>query len=76
MNNQKLLETVADISFIAGENKFFTGNSREDVSAFIHWASEFQKENSITNWNEVDYILSIEDFTLKKIKSNSNDILR
>ena len=69
MNNIKLLETVADISFIAGENKFFTGNSREDVSNFILWAIEFQNKNSKTNWNEADYILSIDEFAKQKMNS-------
>ncbi|MGB4848382.1 MAG: hypothetical protein WBP41_10720 [Saprospiraceae bacterium] len=67
MNNQKLLETVSDISYIAGENKYFSGNSRADVSTFIFWAKEFQKENLKTNWHEVDYISSIEAFTENKL---------
>ena len=67
MYNQKLLETIADISFIAGENKFFSGDSRADIFSFILWANEFEKENSKTNWSEVDYRISIEKFTERKI---------
>lgn len=70
MKNQKLIEAVADISFIAGEMKYFSGNSREDISNFILWANQFQKENSKTNWLEVDYRLTIEKFILQKIKNN------
>lgn len=72
MKNQKLTETVADISFIAGEMKYFSGNSREDVSNFILWANQFQKENSNTNWHEVDYRLTIEKFTIQKIQVHCN----
>lgn len=67
MNNQKLLETVSDISFIAGEKNYFSGDSRADVSTFIFLAKEFQKENAKTNWDEVDYRTSIEIFAEKKL---------
>ena len=74
MKNYKLLETIADISFIAGENKFFTGDSRADVSEFIIWANEFEKKNSKTNWDDVDYLLAIEEFTSQKIKKHHADL--
>lgn len=70
MKNQKFIEIVADISYIAGETKYFSGNSREDVSNFILWATQFQKENSKTNWFDADYRLAIEKFTIQKIQSN------
>lgn len=76
MHSQKLLETVADISFIAGERKFFSGNSREDISNFILWAHEFQKQNAKVNWNEVDYRLDIENFAMEKIQNFSSDFQR
>lgn len=76
LNTQKLLEIVAEISFIAGERKFFSGNSREDVFNFILWANEFQNKNSKVNWNEVDYRLSIESFAIEKIQNYSTDFLR
>ena len=69
MTNQKLLEAVSDISFIAGEKNFFSGNSREDVYTFIQWAKEFVKENSKTYWHEVDYIESITKFTENKLSA-------
>lgn len=68
--SQKLLETIADISYTAGYMKFSSGDSREDVNTFIFWAEEFQKINLKTNWDEVedDYIISIDKFTVEKIK--------
>ena len=70
MKNQKLLETIADISFIAGEANFFSGDSRADVSNFILWAKEFQLKNSKTNWGETDYRIAIERFTADKLNAN------
>jgi hypothetical protein len=69
MKNQKILETVADISFIAGELKYFSGDSRADVSNFILWANQFEKENSYTNWDDANYILEIEKFAREKIEN-------
>jgi hypothetical protein len=70
MENQKLMEVVADISFIAGEMEYFSGNSRADVSNFIFWAKQFQQHHAKTDWDEVDYILEIQEFAIKKIQSN------
>jgi len=73
MKNQFLLETLADISFIAGENIFFTGDSRNDVLQFILWARKFRTLHSKTNWDEVNYLLTIQDYTLKMINQTSKD---
>ena len=70
MKNQKLLESVADISYIAGEMKYFSGNSREDISNFILWGKQFENDNLNTNWDEVDYRLTIEKFTNQKIQEH------
>ena len=72
MKNNKLLETIADISYLAGECKFHSGDSRADVSEFVRWAIEFEKENTKTNWDEKDYILSVESFTLEKLGAAAN----
>jgi hypothetical protein len=68
MKNQKLFEAIADIAFIAGENGYFTGDSRADVFNFIYWANQFEQEHIKTNWDEIDYLLEIEKFTLDKIQ--------
>lgn len=62
MENQKILESVADISYLAGEQKFFSGNSRSDVSEFILWARIFHEIHKETDWNQIDYIETIQDF--------------
>lgn len=66
--NKKLLETVGDICYIAGETKTFSGNSRTDINEFIHWAKEFEKINSQTDWDQKDYSEEITDFAIEKIK--------
>jgi hypothetical protein len=68
MEEQKLLlETVADISYLAGEKRFYSGDSRADISEFIRWAIEFQRINTETNWDEHNYLLLIETFTQQKL---------
>lgn len=68
MRNEKLLETLADISYSAGFNRFYTGDSRSDVKLYIFWAKEFEKEHAHTDWNETDYIMAIDDFVGLKLK--------
>lgn len=67
-SNNKLLETLADIAFQAGERHFFTGDSRADVSEFIRWVEEFERVNRDTDWNFSDYIVEIEKFTSNKMR--------
>jgi hypothetical protein len=68
MKNQKLLEAIADISYIAGSHNYSSGNSRQDISEFIYWAVQFEKQHSKTDWDKEDYILAIDDFTIGKLK--------
>ena len=67
-----MLETLADIAYIAGDMKYFSGDSRADINCFIYWTNEFEKLNAKTNWDEVDYILAIEAFASAKIKMQDN----
>lgn len=68
-----LLEAVADIAYIAGEEKYNTGDSRSDIADFITWAKEFEEINKDVEWGITegpDYIDAITDFTYDKLKSN------
>lgn len=75
-NNPKvysLCEAVADIAFIAGENKYYNGNSREDIASIIYWAIEFEEINNDIKWgidSEMDYIDAITLFVNNKMKNN------
>lgn len=71
MQNRKLLETVADIAFIAGSCNYYSGDSRADISTFIWWAEEFEQSHVNTDWDEEDYMLAIEEFAFGKIDKTS-----
>jgi hypothetical protein len=71
MENQELLEIVADIAYSAGEEKFFSGNSRQDISEFIRWAGQFEQQHKETDWHREDYILAITDFAKEKISNKT-----
>ena len=71
MNNFKLLETIADISYIAGYHQHYSRNSRFDITEYISWATEFEKINKNTDWDNDNYILAIEQFTDKKIRQST-----
>ena len=68
MSNRKILEAVADIAYTAGYKKYSSGDSRQDISDFIWWAEEFEKTHLSTDWGEVDYILTIDEFVRQKLK--------
>jgi len=67
MNNLKLMETIADISYIAGYKKHYSGNSRFDISQYIIWAKGFEQIHKNTDWDNEDYMLSIEQYANEKI---------
>ncbi|WP_346238817.1 hypothetical protein ABDK00_005210 [Niabella insulamsoli] len=65
--DNKLLETLADISYLAGQKRYYSGDSREDIATFIWWAKEFVAFHRDTDWDRTDYILTIEAHTDDKI---------
>ncbi len=65
--NEKLLETIADISYCAGQRGFFSGDSRADVSAFIWWAIEFENLYKNTNWDQEDNAQAVEAYAMDKL---------
>ena len=67
MKDDKLLETVADVAYIAGKNGYFTGDSRADISEFIRWAKLFEEKHKNTNWDQKDYLILIEEFVEGRI---------
>ena len=75
MHNQKLYEAIADIAYQAGEQNFYTGDSRADVSEFIRWAEQFETENINTDWDSSDYILAIDAFATLKIREASENMV-
>ncbi len=66
--NYRLYETIADIAYIAGYEKYYSGDSREDMSIIISWALEFEKIHEGNEWYDQDYLIEIEKFAYQKIK--------
>jgi len=75
MSKQKLLESVADIAYIACNSIYYSGNSREDISDFIYWAEEFEKKHKHTDWVQEDYLTEIINFSDSKLKEARKNIL-
>jgi len=69
MENKKMNETIADISYIAGCRRYYSGDSRIDMSVFINWAKEFEEMNKNEVWENRDYMLEIELFANQKINT-------
>jgi len=69
----RLLEAVADIAFLAGAQRYHSGDSREDVAQFIAWAREFEPRREVSDDGEEtydgeDYMTAIEEFSVSKFK--------
>lgn len=69
MSKVKMLETVADIAYIAGCHKYYSGDSRLDIAQYCQWAVEFEKIHNKTDWNEADYMLLVEEYADSKIRA-------
>lgn len=70
MENKKMNETIADISYIAGYRRYYSGDSRIDMSVFINWAKEFEEVYKNEVWEDRDYMLEIEAFANQKINES------
>ena len=68
MDTKRLLETIADISYIAGQTQYFSGDSRRDISEMIFWAKEFEEIHKNTDWDREDYIITINGFAINKLR--------
>ena len=63
-----LCEAVADIAYIAGNKKYYSGDSRADIRHFIELATEFEQLHKDTVWGqELDYITEITKFADSRI---------
>ena len=67
MPTTKLLETLADIAYMAGCHHYYSGDSRADIADFIQWANEFERLHRHTDWADEDYMLAVEKFAMGKI---------
>lgn len=68
-NLRDYAEVIADIAYEAGAQGFRpTGNSRDTIDTIISWANEFTRHHQDTDWNEVEYLDAIYEFTDQKLK--------
>ena len=75
MEIKKLHESIADIAYIAGYRRYYSGDSRIDMSEIIAWAKEFEKMNQNAIWEERNYMTEIEEFANRKIVEAREDNL-
>ena len=68
IEDNKLFESIADIAFMAGQRGFCSGDSRTDVAEFIQWGKEFESVHEDTDWDEMDYVETIEAFMNTKLR--------
>lgn len=73
MVTQKIHEAIADISYIAGYRRYYSGDSRLDIHEFTNWAKEFEEINKNAVWEDRDYMLEIETFANQKINESRNN---
>lgn len=74
MENKKIHEAIADISYIAGYRRYYSGDSRLDIHEFTNWAKEFEEINKNAVWEDRDYMLEIESFANHKINDARRNI--
>lgn len=73
-NLRDYAEAIADIAYEAGSQNFRpTENSRDTIDTIIHWANEFTRQHQDTDWNEVEYLDTIYEFTEQKLKKQEYD---
>ena len=74
-NNEKiysLCEAVADIAYAAGYRKFYSGDSRQDISDFIEWSKEFEEKWKGKEWGADDTNDDYMDEVVKFANENIN----
>lgn len=65
---QSLLETLFQITYEMGFQKFYSGNTMADMATAIEMAKRFEQEHKNTDWDNEDWLQAISDFTMKEIK--------
>jgi len=77
-DEDRLIEAIAEIAYIAGLNDYATEDSRTAIHNFVAWAAEFEthREEDAAG-NEIyfgkDYMTAVEEFTLRKIAEGGHE---
>lgn len=74
-DNLLLLEALADISYIAGDRKYFDDRSAPDSLLLISWTKDFVKKYEHIKWGvDLEYPETIYQFTRSKMDEENNKI--
>ena len=64
---QSLLETLFQISYEMGFQKFYSGNTMADMMAAIEMAQRFEQEHKDTDWDQEDWLSATSEFIEEEI---------
>lgn len=67
-----LHEIIADIAYMAGVARHYSGDSRADMHTYVSWAGEFAAGFTQEQEDNGDYMELIEIFTDAKLKAAGN----
>ena len=66
-NPQSLLETLFQITYEMGFQKFDSGNTMADMMAAIEMAQRFEREHKDTDWDQEDWLSATSEFIEEEI---------
>jgi hypothetical protein len=64
-----LCEVVSDLTAHFMTQPSLPANSRDVVQLCVDWAAEFEARHGDTDWNEVDYLETIDAFFTEKYRA-------
>ena len=66
-NHQSLLETLFQITYEMGFQKFYSGNTMADMATAIDLAKRFEQEHKDTDWDQEDWLSATSEFIEEEI---------
>ena len=70
----KLMQSIANIAYIAGVQNYYSDDSVQDVLDFIAWAEEFERTNQHRyEDDDFDYLIEIDKFMDDKFREKRED---
>ncbi len=72
-NPQSLLETLFQITYEMGFQKFYSGNTMADMATAIEMAKRFEQEHKDTDWDQEDWLSATSEFIEEEIKKLSKE---
>ena len=70
---QSLLETLFQITYEMGFQKFYSGNTMADMATAIEMAQRFEQEHKDTDWDQEDWLSATSEFIEEEIKKLSKE---